>query len=70
MLRQIGWWVQHGPNTKNGVLPVTNIFFGKRLSFIWQCFFPVIILDTIEVNSKKKQNKIKSKQKKQKKKST
>ena len=24
MLRQIEWWVQNGPITKNGVLPVTT----------------------------------------------
>ena len=27
ILRQIKWWVQNGPATKNGVLPVTNLFF-------------------------------------------
>ena len=27
MLRQIKWWVQNGPITKNGVLPVTTFFF-------------------------------------------
>ena len=29
MLRQIEWWVQNGPITKNGVLPVTTLFFWK-----------------------------------------
>ena len=29
MLRQIEWWVQNGPITKNRVLPVTNSFFWK-----------------------------------------
>ena len=29
MLRQIEWGVQNGPITKNGVLPVTSLFFGK-----------------------------------------
>ena len=28
-LRKIKWWVQNGPITKNGVLPVTNLFFLK-----------------------------------------
>ena len=32
MLRQIEWWVQNGPITKNGVLPVTTLFF-------WKCYF-------------------------------
>ena len=31
MLRQIEWWVQNGPITKNRVLPVTNSFFWKFL---------------------------------------
>ena len=42
MLRQIEWWVQNGPITKNGVLPVkfyfhTSIFIRKVLSshFLW-----------------------------------
>ena len=29
ILRQIEWWVQNGPTTKNGVLPVTTLFFRK-----------------------------------------
>ena len=29
MLRQIKWWLQNGPITKNGVLPVTTLFFWK-----------------------------------------
>ena len=29
MLRQIEWWLQNGPITKNGVLPVTTLFFWK-----------------------------------------
>ena len=29
MLRQIEWWLQNGPITKNGVLPVTTSFFWK-----------------------------------------
>ena len=29
MLRQIEWWVQNGPITKNGVLPVATLFFWK-----------------------------------------
>ena len=29
MLRQMEWWVQSGPTTKNGVLPVTTLFFRK-----------------------------------------
>ena len=32
MLRQIEWWLQNGPITKNGVLPVTTSFF-KKLCF-------------------------------------
>ena len=39
MLRQIEWEVQNGPITKDGVLPVTTLFFQKfyfslRTSFI------------------------------------
>ena len=29
MLRQIEWWLQNGPITKNGVLPVTTFFLWK-----------------------------------------
>ena len=29
MIRQIEWGVQNGPITKNGVLPVTKLFFQK-----------------------------------------
>ena len=29
MLRQVEWGVQSGAITKNGVLPVTNLFFRK-----------------------------------------
>ena len=29
MLRQTEWWVQNVPITKNGILPVTNLFFWK-----------------------------------------
>ena len=29
MLRQIDWEVQHGPATKNGLLPLTTSFFWK-----------------------------------------
>ena len=29
MLRQIEWWVQNGPITKKGVLPVTTLLFSK-----------------------------------------
>ena len=32
MLRQIGWWLQNGPITKSGLLPVTTSFFGKICS--------------------------------------
>ena len=28
-LRQIEWWVQNGPITKNEILPVTTLFFWK-----------------------------------------
>ena len=31
MLRQIEWRVQNGPITKNGVLPVTALYFLKIL---------------------------------------
>ena len=31
-LRQIEWWVQNGPISKNGVLPVTNLFFEDFVS--------------------------------------
>ena len=29
MLRQIEWGVQNGPMTRNGVLPLTTLFFSK-----------------------------------------
>ena len=29
MFKQIEWWIQNGPITKNGVLPVTTLFFRK-----------------------------------------
>ena len=29
MLRQIKWWLQNGPITKNGVFSVTSLFFWK-----------------------------------------
>ena len=29
MLRQIKWWLQNAPITKNGVFPVTTLFFWK-----------------------------------------
>ena len=32
MLRQIEWWVQNEPITKNGVLPVTTLCFSKFVS--------------------------------------
>ena len=32
ILRQIEWWVQNGPMTKNGVLPVTTLFFENFVS--------------------------------------
>ena len=31
MLRQIKWWLQHKPITKDGVFPVTTLFFLKIL---------------------------------------
>ena len=48
MLRQIEWWVQNGPITKNGVLPVTTLFFWKFCfsliicykEFIWCTNYP------------------------------
>ena len=45
ILRGIEWGVQNGPPTKNGVLPVTDLFFGNLIwvqgSFInsWICMF-------------------------------
>ena len=33
MIRQIEWWVQNGHITKNGVLPVTILFFGNFVLF-------------------------------------
>ena len=69
-------WVQNRPTTKNGVLPVTTLFFWKFCfslrtfykeliwctnnpnaqirtfckcwSFIWRCFFPVIIFNALD----------------------
>ena len=32
MLRQIIWWLQNGPIKKNGVLPVTTLFFKNFVS--------------------------------------
>ena len=32
MLRRIEWGVQNGPITKNGVLPVTSLFFENFVS--------------------------------------
>ena len=32
MLRQIEWWLQNGPITKSGVLPVTTLLFWKIFS--------------------------------------
>ena len=32
MLRQIEWWIQNGPITKSGVLPVTTLFFWEICS--------------------------------------
>ena len=43
MLRQIEWGVQNGPTTKNGVLPVTALFFWK-FYFSLRTFFKVFIL--------------------------
>ena len=48
ILKQIEWWVQNGPITKNEVLPVTTLFFWKfcfiiRTSFkelIWSTNYP------------------------------
>ena len=38
MLRQIEWWLQNGPITKNWVLPATNVFFWKLcFSFRTSC---------------------------------
>ena len=43
MLRQIEWWPPNGPITKNGVLPVTTLFFwgfcfSLRTSFLKSWF--------------------------------
>ena len=54
MLRQIDWWVQNGPITKNGVLPATTSFFWKfyfslRTSYkelIWCTNYPNIHIST------------------------
>ena len=32
MLRQIEWWLQNGPIKRNGVLPVTTLFFANFVS--------------------------------------
>ena len=32
MSRQIKWWLQNGPIKKNGVLPITNLFFENFVS--------------------------------------
>ena len=41
--RQIQWWVQDQPITKNGVLPVTNLFFQKFcFSFQTSSWFNVL----------------------------
>ena len=42
MLRQIEWWVQNGPITKNQVFPVTNWFFWK-LCFGWGTSYKELI---------------------------
>ena len=54
MLRQIEWWVQNGPITKNGVLPVTTLFFWKFCfslrtfykELIWCTNYPNIYIPT------------------------
>ena len=38
MLRQIEWWVQNGPITKNGILLVTTLFFWKFDFSLWTSY--------------------------------
>ena len=54
MLRQLEWWLQNGPITKNGVLPVTTFFFWKfcfslrtsHKELIWCTNYPNVHIPT------------------------
>ena len=50
ILRQIEWRVQNGPITKDGVLPVTNIFFWK-FCFSLRTFYKELIWCTNDLNA-------------------
>ena len=50
MLRQIEWWVQNGPIKKDGVLPVTNLFFWK-FCFSFRTSYKELIWCTNEPNA-------------------
>ena len=45
MLKQIEWGVQNGAITKTRILPVTDLTFHKRWSFVQGHFFSVSILE-------------------------
>ena len=42
ILRQIEWGIQHGPITKNGVLPVTTLSFWKIFFSLWNPYKELI----------------------------
>ena len=50
MLRQIEWWVQNASITKNGVLPVTALFF-RKFCFSLRTSYKELILYTIDPNA-------------------
>ena len=50
MLRELEWWVQNGPITKNGVLPRTTLFF-KKFRFSLRTCYKELIWCTIEPNA-------------------
>ena len=50
LLKQIEWWVQNGPITKNRAFPVTNLFFWK-FCFNWRTFYKELILCTNNPNA-------------------
>ena len=49
ILRQIKWWLENGPITKNGVLPVTTLFFWK-FCFSLRTFYKEFICCTNNPN--------------------
>ena len=49
ILRQIEWWVQNGPTSKNGILPVTASFFSK-FCFSFRTSYKVLIWCTNNPN--------------------